>query len=307
MVTAHMMIPTAHFELQGHRGARGLFPENTLEGIAATIALGVDAIELDVAVTADGVAVVFNDVALNADIVRAPSGDWIASPPPLIKSLTVAELGKYDVGRLKPQSPTSKRFADQTPIDGARIPTLAQVFAITVSAGVRVDAELKTLPTHPDATVSPKDMAELVIATARDSGALDLLDLRAFDWRGLLHSETVRPGLRRTWLTSSATVSAHELWWGCPISGSVPHTIASFGGGTWAPEHVDLTESAIQDAHSNGVRVIPWTVNEPTDIERLIDWGTDGICTDRPDIARAVMQERGLPLPPSRTTSPVPE
>jgi glycerophosphoryl diester phosphodiesterase len=303
MVTAHMTIPTAHFELQGHRGARGLFPENTLEGIAATIALGVDAIELDVAVTADGVAVVFHDVALNPDIVRAPSGQWIEAPGPLIKSLTMVEVCTYDVGRLRPGSPTALRFTEQTPIDGARMPTLAQVFAMAVASGTRVDAELKTLPFRLDATVSPEQMAELVVATAKEAGALDLLNLRSFDWRGLRYAEKLLPGLRRTWLTSSATVSAHELWWGGPISGSVPHTIAKLGGRIWAPEYIDLTQSAVQDAHANGLRVIPWTVNEATDIERLIDWRADGICTDRPDIARSVMQERGLPLPLSKPTS----
>ena len=65
------------FELQGHRGARGLFPENTLEGFVATVALGVDAIELDIAVTADLVPVVFHDVALNGDITRGPDGEWL--------------------------------------------------------------------------------------------------------------------------------------------------------------------------------------------------------------------------------------
>ena len=67
-----------NFHLQGHRGARGLFPENTLDGFLATIALGVDSLELDVGVTRDGVVVINHDFALNPDIARLPDGRWLA-------------------------------------------------------------------------------------------------------------------------------------------------------------------------------------------------------------------------------------
>jgi glycerophosphoryl diester phosphodiesterase len=292
--------PRPTFELQGHRGARGLFPENTLEGIAATLALGVDAIELDIAVTADGVAVVFHDVALNPDIARDETGAWIAGPGKLIRDLAWAEISRFDVGRLRPGSKTAARHAGQTPHDGARIPTLAAVLALTVAVGARVDAELKTLPARPEATVSPASMADIVIAAAEAAGAMALLDLRSFDWRGLAHAHACRPELPRTWLTSPDTVAQAELWWGIPRTGSVAEAVARAGGGTWAPEHVGLTEADIAEAHACGLRVVPWTVNAPADMARLIDWGVDGLCTDRPDIARRVMAERGMPLPPSR-------
>ena len=156
------------FELQGHRGARGLFPENTLEGFVAAVALGVDAIELDVGVTADGVPVVFHDVALHGDIVRGPDGAWLAGEGPLLRSLTLAELARYDVGRLRPGSRYAAAHPEQVPCDGARVPTLREVFAATGS--VRIDAELKTLPDRPEATVPPAAMAELVLAVAAACG-----------------------------------------------------------------------------------------------------------------------------------------
>src|SRR4051794_18770412 len=92
------------FDLQGHRGARALFPENTLEGFAAALGIGVGAIELDVATTADGVVVVTHDLRLNPDLVRGPDGAWLAAPGPPVRSLTLAELRHYDVGRLRPGS-----------------------------------------------------------------------------------------------------------------------------------------------------------------------------------------------------------
>jgi glycerophosphoryl diester phosphodiesterase len=290
------------FELQGHRGARGLFPENTVGGFVSALALGVDAIELDVAVTADGVAVVFHDVALNGDIVRGPDGAWLGREGPLLRSLTLAELARYDVGRLRPGSHYAAVFPDQVPCDGARIPSLRAVFAATGS--VRIDAELKTLPDRPEATVSPAEMAERVLAVAAACGALGRLDVRSFDWRGLRHLRDRHPGVKLTFLTSAETVAQAALWWDGPTpeayGGSVQRAVAAVAaGGSWAPEHRELTQAQVDEARSLGVRVVPWTVNDPADMARLIAWGVDGICTDRPDLARQVMIRAGLPSPPA--------
>ena len=89
---------TRLFELHGHRGARGLFPENTLAGFAGALEIGVDALELDVAMTADGVVVVSHDAALNPDITRTSDGVWLARHGQPIRSLRAAELARYDVG-----------------------------------------------------------------------------------------------------------------------------------------------------------------------------------------------------------------
>jgi glycerophosphoryl diester phosphodiesterase len=291
-----MTIPRRRFEVQGHRGARGLFPENTLEGIAATIALGVDAIELDVAVTADGVAVLFHDVALNPDIVRDAAG-WIAPPGALIRHLTAAELAGYDVGRLRPGSRTAARFAEQAAMDGARIPTLAAVLALTARAGVRADIELKTVPHAPEATVSPETMTEIVLATADAAGAAGLIDLRAFDWRIQRHARAIRPDVPLTWLTNRAATEAPLLWWDRALDGSAARTVAAAGGGTWAPEFRDLSREDVAEAHALGLRVAPWTVNAAADIARCLEWGADGVCTDRPDVARAVLQAAGMEMP----------
>ena len=290
------------FELQGHRGARGLFPENTVGGFVAVVALGVAAIELDVAVTADGVPVVFHDVALHGDIVRGPDGAWLDGEGPLIRSLTLAELARFDVGRLRPGSGYAAAHVQQVACDGARVPSLREMFAATGS--VRIDAELKTLPDRPEATVSPVEMAELVLAMAASCGALGRLDVRSFDWRGVRHVRAHHPGVPLTFLTSATTVARAALWWDGPVpgdfGGSVPRAVAAEAAGAcWAPEHRDLNLAQLRDAHALGLRVVPWTVNEPADMARFIAWGVDGLCTDRPDLARQVMARAGLPLPPA--------
>jgi glycerophosphoryl diester phosphodiesterase len=94
--------PAAAFDLQGHRGARGLAPENTLPAFSRAIEIGVATLELDVGVSADGAIVVAHDVRLNPDFTRDASGAWIAAPGPRLRDLPLIELKRFDVGTLKP-------------------------------------------------------------------------------------------------------------------------------------------------------------------------------------------------------------
>jgi glycerophosphoryl diester phosphodiesterase len=299
-----MFSMTHPFLLQGHRGARGLAPENTLAGFAVALAIGVDAIELDVALTADGVAVVTHDVALNPDLTRGPDGRWLAAAGPAVCRLTRAELDRFDVGRLRPGSGAAALFPEQTPCDGADIPDLAAVFALTAGTGVIVDAEIKTAPDRPDATATPAAVVDAVLACAEAAGALDRLVLRSFDWRGLRHARRVAPAVPRICLTSRRTVAAARLWWDgmtpAAYGGSVPRAVAAEGAAAWAPEAASLDRAAIAEAHALGLAVLPWTVNDPADMARLIAWGVDGLCTDYPDRARMAMAAAGLALPPPR-------
>ncbi|HEY6434017.1 MAG TPA: glycerophosphodiester phosphodiesterase family protein [Acetobacteraceae bacterium] len=283
-----------HPQVIGHRGARGLFPENTLDGFAAAVALGIDGIELDVAITADRVPVVCHDPALNPDLVRIADGTWLAGHGPLIRDLTLNELAHYDVGRARPGGSVAQANPLQQPRDGARIPTLRQ----TLSAiSLPIVIEMKTQPDHPHWTVSAAEMAECVTAVIDETGAAARVTVESFDWRGPRHVRRTRPDLRLAWLTRAETVRAAELWWGGPVpadfGGSVPRAVAAEGGPAWAPEHVDLTAELIQEAHELGLTVLAWTVNRAEDMARLIGWGVDGLITDRPDIAAyLVAQDR---------------
>ena len=290
------------FDLQGHRGARGLFPENTLEGFALALGIGVDGFELDVAVTADGVPVVSHDPALNPDITRGPDGDWLTAPGPLISTLRLAELAAYDVGRIRPGSDYAMQFPRQAPRDGARIPTLAEVLAM--DASVRVNIEMKTVPAHPDWTVDPAAMAEAVIVVAQAAGALGRVSVASFDWRGPRHVRRLRPSLPCVWLTSPERIADAASWWDGPVpadyGGSVPRAVAAEGGSMWAPHHADLTGDLIAEAHALSLAVLPWTVNGAAEMRRLLHAGIDGLITDRPDIARQVLAEEGFPVPSLR-------
>lgn len=271
-------------DIQGHRGARALFPENTLEGFLAASALGVEAFELDVALTADGVAVVSHDPALNPDLTRDAGGAWLSGHGPTIWSMSHTSLRLYDVGRIRPWSRTSFLFPSQTPYDGARIPTLAAVLDALPAA--RFTIEVKTDPTHPEWTAPPHVLADATLAVIDAAGAANRVIIESFDWRVQRHVRRTRPGIKLAWLTRAATVRDAALWWdGVTPRTSIPATVAAEGGPIWAPDHTDLTEAQVHEAHALGLSVLPWTVNRPTDMRRLIGWGVDGLISDRPDLA----------------------
>ena len=277
---------TPRFDLQGHRGARGLFPENTLEGFRAALALGFHSFELDVGVTRDGVVVLHHDPRLNPDITRGPDGAWLGAPGPLLRDLTRAEVRAYDVGRIRPGTAYAAAYPDQRPHDGARIPRLADLLALT--GAPRLLIELKLFPDHPDWTVSPEEMTERVLHDVAAAGALDRVAVQSFDWRAPRHARRTRPGVATGWLTRAETVAAPALWWGvgagsCDLDG-VADRVAAEGGGTWTPFHTELTPPRLARAHALGVRVVPWTVNEPSRMAELATWGVDGLITDRPDL-----------------------
>jgi glycerophosphoryl diester phosphodiesterase len=297
------------FDLQGHRGARGLFPENTLHGFARTLALGVTSLELDVGVTRDGVAVVLHDAVLNPDLTRDAAGAWLDGPARIVNALSWAELRAFDVGRIRPGARLETEFASQVAHDGARVPALAEVLALAARHGVRVHAELKTDPRAPELTVSPETMADLVVEAAAAAGALPWLRVRSLDWRGLRHLRRTRPEIPLAWLSDAATEAAPELWWHAPddpsVDRSTPAAVADAAQvagrpawiPVWAPDYRGLTAWRIGEAHALGLRVVPWTVNHQADMALLLSLGVDGLCTDRPDLAREVMAAFGLTPP----------
>ncbi|HYZ21373.1 MAG TPA: glycerophosphodiester phosphodiesterase [Rhodopila sp.] len=275
-------------DIQGHRGARGLFPENTLEGFRAAAAafapLGMTAFELDVGMTRDGVVVVSHDPALNPDLTRDAAGAWLAGRGPLIHELTYAELQGFDVGRLRPGSATAAQFPEQAAFDGARIPTLAAV--LTALPEARFTIEVKTDPRHPEWTAPAEWLADAVLAVVDEARAAGRVMVEAFDWRVQRHIRRVRPGIRLAWLTWAETVRDAVLWWGVTeVRGSVPEQVAAEGGPVWAPDFRDLTEAMVREAHGLGLSVLPWTVNRAADTRRLVGWGVDGLISDRPDVA----------------------
>ena len=256
-------------DVQGHRGARGHLPENTLPGFSRALEMGVTTLELDVGVTRDGVVVVHHDRRLNADVARGADGQWVTAPAPTVFSLAYEELQRYDVGRIRPGSEYAKRFPHQKPIDGARIPRLADLFALAGKTKVRFNIETKLLPKYPEETLPPEPFARALIAEIRKAGLEARATIQSFDYRTLKVVEREAPEIATVYLTDR--------------NGPGPRELKELGARTWSPDFNVLTKASVDEARRLGLRVVAWTVNEPADIARMIDWRLDGIISDYPD------------------------
>ncbi|MGC8469852.1 MAG: glycerophosphodiester phosphodiesterase family protein [Acetobacteraceae bacterium] len=286
-------------ELHGHRGARGLWPENTLAGFRAALALGVDALEMDVGLSADGVVVVSHDPRLNPDLTRDAAGAFLDGPGPALRALPFAALRGYDVGRARPGSPVAAANPAQRAAEGERIPALAEVLAL--DPDVFLSIEIKTFPDQTELTASPEEIVAAVVAAAAAAGALGRIGIISFDARALRHAALLAPSVRRSFLSERETAAAAALWWGEECATLAPDAAAArCGAQAWGPDACELDAAAIARAHALGLLVLPWTVNDPEEMARLIGWGVDGLTTDRPDLAREVMAAHGLALPPAR-------
>jgi glycerophosphoryl diester phosphodiesterase len=303
------------FDLQGHRGARGLWPENTLRGFAAAIELGVCGIELDCAVTRDAVVVVTHDPQLSPEITRDSHGQFLTVTGPAIASLSLAQLQQYDVGRLRPGSAYAAQFPQQQGADGQHIPTLHEVLSLIRDRGqgaVRVSLELKTFPEQPGLSPAPEAFVKAVRTVVADTGTAAIVSILAFDWRVLAAAGELMPQSPRVALSEqqpgedsiqAATPGASPWLAGMNIrdfDGSVPRMVRATGAGTWGPNFLDLDAQRVADAHALGLRVVPFTVNAREDMERMLELGVDGMISDRPDLLRGLLQQRGMPLPPAR-------
>ncbi len=300
------------FDLQGHRGTRGLAPENTITAFERALAIGVTTLEMDAAITADGVVVISHNPALNPAITRDAKGHWLLSNGPLISTLTLEQVQAFDVGRIDPASPYSRQFADQAAHDGERMPTLAAVFTKVNALGaetVRFNIETKIDPNRPDDTLAPEAFVRVLLATVVEAGMTGRVTIQSFDWRTLKLVQQLAPGIPTVYLTARGprfdTITDGRWTAGMSIKDypSVAHMVKAAGGEIWSPDFRGIDARDVKNAQALGLKVIPWTVNDIADAERLIDWGVDGLISDRPDRMREVMQRRGMALPapvPSR-------
>ncbi|CAG1007879.1 glycerophosphoryl diester phosphodiesterase [Burkholderiales bacterium] len=314
-VAAGALAAIAHgaggFDLQGHRGARGLAPENTLAGFAKALDIGVTTLETDLAVTRDGVVVISHDPDLNPALVRGSNGFWLDRRGPAIRSLTLAELRAYDIGRVDPSTPYGKQWPLQLARDGERFPTLAEVFALARSHGspVRYNLETKITPTSGETVADPETFVRAALAEIRAAGVADRTTLQSFDWRTVAVAKRLAPEIATACLTAQfpsfdtvkPDASGRSPWHAgldpAAHGHSVPRLAKAAGCEVWSANAAALTAERVREAHSLGLKVLAWTVNDRADMARAIDLGVDGIITDYPDRARDLLRERGIALP----------
>jgi glycerophosphoryl diester phosphodiesterase len=298
--------PPKKVYLIGHRGAAGLAPENTLAAFHRACEIGVDAMELDVLLTADGEIVVHHDFSLKPELARTSDGKWIEKHSAVaINDLTLAELKTYDVGRLKPNTRYARRYPELQPVDGERIPALEEVIALLKNScqpATQLWIEIKTSPEKPGLTPSPEIVAEAVINVVRREKLTDRIRILSFDWRALVHVQKIAPEIPTIYVSLTG-VRLNNIKSGQPgvspwtagididdYSGSIPRAVKAAGGRYWEQYYKHMTYDDLNAAHELGIQVFVWTVDSKSEMLRLIEMGVDGIITNRPDILKSLLR-----------------
>jgi len=300
------------FDLQGHRGARGLMPENTLPGFARALSIGVSTLEFDLAVTRDFQVVVIHNPRFEPEIARDANGVWLQQSSPSIHSMTLDMARSYDVGRLNPASKYARRYPDQQAVDGSSVPTLGEVFELVNKSGnqqVRFNMEIKINPERPELTHPPGVFVQAVLNVIRAYKMESRAMVQSFDWRALREVQDMAPDIATSYLTVNQNW-LDNLQIGKPgaspwlngidvddFDGGAARAIRAAGGAIWSSYHQEVSADSIKLAHELGLSVNVWTVNEPRRMRELIAMDVDGIITDYPDRLRRVLNQLGMPLP----------
>lgn len=307
------------FDSQGHRGARGLLPENTLPAFAKALSIGVTTLELDILVSSDNILVITHNPSLQPETTRNKNGTWLNETGPAIYSMTLQQLKTYDVGRLKPGTRYQSRFPRQVAQDDIHIPTLVELIQLINRSGnteVRLNIETKLNPMKSELTPGPEKFIALLLKTLTEQSFMDRVTIQSFDWRTLQEVQKLAPAIPTSYLTAqqnwldniqSGQQGASVWTAGLDIDnfdGNIAAMIQAAGGHVWSPYHREVSASKIKQAHALGLKVKVWTVNNADRMQSLINMGVDGIITDYPDRLRTVLKKLKMDVPEQTVISP---
>jgi glycerophosphoryl diester phosphodiesterase len=292
------------FDLQAHRGGRGETTEESLRAFAKSLELGVSTLELDIVITRDGQPLVWHDPTVDPEKC-ADTGPAFAGDPAypyvgkLVHELTLVQIATLDCGRRLAEFPHAEV------VRGNKIATLPEVFALADSYGadVRYNVETKVEADHPGASAEPQEFVDVILAAVRSAGKVDRVEIQSFDWRTLPMVHRAEPTIPLVALYNEGSWVPRSPWLagidavvvGDPMIGAL-----MVGATMVSPRYALVTGRPYVDhAHSLGLRVIPWTVNDVDAMREQISYGVDGIITDFPTLARGVLAGLGMPLPPA--------
>lgn len=282
------------FDLQGHRGARGLAPENTIPAFRRALEIGVTTLEMDVVISEDGEVVVSHEPWMNPEICSLPSGDPIPEGEAQSHNLyrmTYAEIKQYDCGqRRHPDFPEQTPQPAVKPLFRAVIEMVEDYVATHDRPPVFYNVEIKSRPAwdgrfHP----KPEAFARRVLHVVHETGVAAQTTIQSFDPRALRAARQLRAKQ-----TDDAAVRLALLVGGEKEGGLSDHLEhLGFTPAVYSPNYRRVDAALLQEAYDRGLAVVPWTVNERTEMQRLIRLGVDGLITDYPDVAQEVLRAEG--------------
>ena len=278
------MIGGKPFDLQGHRGARGLLPENTIPAFILALDIGVTTLEMDAAISLDGEVFLSHEPWFSSVTCSLPNGDPVTKEEEkslLIYSMTSAEIAQFDCGL-----PGHTGFPDQRPTAVSK-PKLRDVIDAVNSHVLdngyvppRYNIEIKSTPEgdslyHPSVHVFAQKLYDVL----KDKNILAQSDVQSFDARALEAMHEIDASVSLVWLVSNDDGLDLNL------------AKLSFLPDIYSPNHNMVDSSLVQNAHRLGMKVIPWTINDPVRMKELIKLGIDGLITDYPDHGKALIEE----------------
>lgn len=297
-------------EIYGHRGFAGLFPENTLIGYAEALKIGVNSLDVDIALTKDSIVVASHDPFLNKNFTRINNGTntWLRNNKTKIINLNFTELQQYDVGAINPATFYSQVFPNQKKLNNITIPSLEDIISLINSCNannIKIQLEIKTNP-RDDSQEFIEKFVNAIIETLKKTNFLFKAELQSFDWRALLYAQKISPGVKTAYISEQSLLfnTFADTTWTAGYSlqqynNSIPQMISELGGAIWCPNYRDLSKFLVIQAHSCNLKVVPWTADFEQEFLDLIQFGVDGIITNRPDLLRKVMTQLGMVLPPA--------
>jgi glycerophosphoryl diester phosphodiesterase len=276
-------IRTFDFDLQGHRGARGLLPENTIPSFLIAIDHGVDTIEFDLVVTKDRKILISHEPWFHHQISTKPDGSPVSETEALqynIFEMTYEETQEFDVGIRGHEN-----FPEQEPMPATKPlmrDAILEIEAYVEELGldpIWYNIETKSRPEWYDKMVPvPQEYAQLLYDELADLDILDRVIIQSFDPATLIEMRKIDPDLKQAILVSNEEPMQVYL----DTLGYTPEI--------WSPHYRLVTPEIVNQAHEYGMTVIPWTINETDEMRRLLEMGVDGIITDYPDRAAPLRQ-----------------
>lgn len=308
------------FDLEAHRGGRDIRPENTLYSYAYAIELGATSIECDMQLTKDGQIVMSHNPILNSDITRDENGNYIENNKYDIRLMTVDELKKFDVGVMDPNCGEYYDLHGKTQFTyDAKIPTLEELMQLIQSYGdknIVLNIETKSYPDPASAgyknNADPKKFVEVFNNIVKKYDMEDRVVLQSFDWQTLIEMKKLNPNIstsalrqeQPSWGRDSESLRRYEKkkspWLGGldikDYQGNPVKAAHAIGADIISPYYTEISKQDVDEAHSLGMKVVPWTVNNEKDMNMLLDMGVDGIISDKPWLLKQVLEKRNIKL-----------
>ena len=279
-----------YIKIYGHRGARGVLPENTLESFKYLFENNIHAYETDILISKDFIPVITHDFRLDPSYTKDINDNWIEDENIKIIDLTYDQILQFDVGTLNKLSKYGRKFINQKSLQNQKIPKLSELLKLTsdnIVENLLINLEIKSTPIEKNLTPEPDAMVKIIIDEVSRSNLEDRIIYSSFDWRVLREIKERDSKIPRAYLTSGARGKIYDKspWLDfTPLHNGVelPELIKALGGSAWHPNYKDVNKEIVQISHDKGLPVNVWTVNRESDMLRMIDYGVDGIMTDYP-------------------------